>query len=219
MVQVARHYPREAEFWRPQPLWAGETAFLLAGGPSLADFDVARLRDRRVIAINSSCHRVLAAGIADPVLFFTDANWYEAHTDLIADWPGMVFTVSRTAKGRMPDKLHRVDLDARDDFKPDWPTLKQGRSSGHTAISLAAALGARRHVLLGYDMRIVDGRSHHHDEYKETDPNLYARDFLAAFAGWQAAAERAGIEILNATPGSALKEFPAVDIEFVLDGR
>ncbi len=84
------------------------------------------------------------------------------------------------------------------------------------AISIAAALGAVRIVLLGFDMRVVDGRSNYHDGYGHIDDNLYAHDFLPWFKGWRQMAERAGIEILNATPDSALDEFKKV--RFNADG-
>jgi hypothetical protein len=76
------------------------------------------------------------------------------------------------------------------DFPPlGHHSIRQGRSSGHTAISLAIALGASRVVMLGFDMRFVDGREHHHSEYKgPRDMQLYEREFVPGFEGWNAAA-------------------------------
>ncbi len=97
--------------------------------------------------------------------------------------------------------------------------IKAGRSSGHTAISVAYAMGCRDVVLIGYDMRVVDGAEHHHTDYVKAHPRdlaVYERDFLPAFAGWNAAAEAVGLRVRNATPGSALLEFPMVDLDDVL---
>jgi hypothetical protein len=66
-------------------------------------------------------------------------------------------------------------------------------------------------------MRIVDGRSHHHDEYK-SEPDTFTGNFLPAFKGWNDAGLARGVQILNATPGSALTEFPMVDLADVLGG-
>jgi hypothetical protein len=206
---------RSYEFWAPPQIWKGETAYLLAGGPSLAEFDVERLRGRHVIAINSSCHRAPWAEI----LFFHDNAWFETHREIVEAWSGLVVSVSRAAKGTLPDKIHRVQIVDRLDFMVGHSDLKFGRSSGHTAISLAVALGAGRIVLLGYDMRLVDGRSHHHDDYSQTDEHLYSRDFLVHFTGWQAAAEAAGVEIVNATPNSALREFPMMAFDDIPEER
>ncbi|MFN4283512.1 MAG: hypothetical protein ACK4NA_12820 [Alphaproteobacteria bacterium] len=203
---------REYEYWQIEPVLAGETVFLLAGGPSLDQATVDKLRGRRAITINSSCHKALAAGLDDGPLFFTDNNWFEDHEAIVRAWRGPVVTLSRKAKRELPDLVKRVEGEHRPDFTRGGRTLRQGRSSGQTAISLAIAMGARRLVLLGYDMRPVGGRTHHHDDYKTGgDPEIYAREFLPAFAGWNAAAHAAGVRVLNATPGSALTEFPFAD--------
>lgn len=206
---------RGGEIWTPEPLWHGATVFLLGGGPSLRVFDMRRLRGHTVLAINSSCHSALAAGL-QPALFFTDNHWFVEHRAVIEAWPGLVVTASHSAKAALPDKLRRIAMVQRPDFTKGEPILKFGRSSGHTAISLAIAMGAARVVLLGYDMRRVDGRSHHHDDYLETDDALYERDFLIYFRDWNQAAIAAGVEVLNATPGSALREFPMIDIDDLL---
>ena len=204
--------PRGNEFWRPEKWLLGETIFLLAGGPSLRGFDCERLRGRHVMAINSSC---LICPWAE-FLVFTDNNWWQDHRKIVLSWPGRVFTYSRLAKSEAPDKLLRPEIGYAADFLIDRATVLFGRSTGHSAISLSAAMGARRIVLLGYDMRIVDGRSHHHDEYRTQDAKLFSADFLPAFKGWNKMAQRAHIEIVNATPGSALTEFPIVSIDDVL---
>jgi hypothetical protein len=73
-------------------------------------------------------------------------------------------------------------------------------------------MGAARVVLVGYDMRVVDGREHHHAEYSgPRDLDQYAREFVPAFNGWRAAAEAVGAEIVNATPGRRCRNFRFVD--------
>lgn len=207
---------REFEYWTPEPIFLGETVFCLASGPSLTQTIANRVLDRRVIVVNSSCH---VAPWAD-ILYFTDSGWYEPRRDLVASWPRLVVSMSRTAKREMPDKVLRVKGEGDPAFPitsfPSLgsPVIRQGRSSGHTAISLAIALGAKRIVMLGYDMRLVDGREHNHTEYNNPrDLEQYAREFVPSFAGWNAAALAMGVEILNATPGSAVKEFPMIDLE------
>lgn len=204
---------RSREFWTPpRDLLHGQTAFLLGGGPSLRALDIERLRGRQVVAINSACHLAPWA----PILFFTDNNWFDDHRAIIEPWSGLVVTVSRHAKGKLPDKLLRIELAEMRTFTVGHQILKRGRSSGHTAISLVIALGCRDVVLLGYDMRVVDGRSHHHDDYHNPDVNLYATDFLPAFKGWNKAAREAGVTVRNATPDSALDEFERASIDDIL---
>jgi hypothetical protein len=210
---------REFEYWTPEPIFRGETVFCLASGPSLTQEIADRLKGRRVIVVNSSC---VLAPWAD-VLYFTDSGWYEPRRETVANWPGLVVSMSRTAKRELPDKVKRVKGEGDPAFPVTYfppmgsPFIRQGRSSGHTAVAVAIALGAARVVLLGYDMRVVDGREHCHSEYTgERDLEQYAREFVPAFEGWNVAAALAGVEILNCTPGSAVTEFPFADLDDVL---
>lgn len=208
---------RELEYWSPEPIFKGETIFCLASGPSLTAEVCARGRYRRTIAINSSATLAPFAS----VLFFTDSSWYEQRRDLVANWPGLVISMSRTAKRELPDKVKRIqgqgDPQALPGFSRGPHVIQQGRSSGHTAVSLAIALGASRVVLLGYDMRFVEGREHCHGEYKgPRDVQIYEREFLPGFAGWNEAAAAVGVEVINATKGSALKEFRFMSLDEVL---
>ncbi|MBN9007245.1 MAG: hypothetical protein J0H40_17745 [Rhizobiales bacterium] len=208
---------RELEFWSPEPLFKGETIFCLASGPSLTAEICERIRGRCAIAVNSSA--VLAP--PDSVLFFTDSSWYEPRRELVKSWQGLVVSMSRTAKRELPDKVRRVrgegDPQALPSFSRGRDVIQQGRSSGHTAVSLAIALGAACVVLLGYDMRFVEGREHFHGEYKgPRDVSIYEREFRPGFAGWNAAARAAGVDVINATDGSALTEFRHVSLDEVL---
>jgi hypothetical protein len=212
---------RAAEFWTPEPIFAGETVFILAGGPSLRDVDFNRLRGRKVITVNSSLDRALSAGLDDGVLFFTDHPWFTPRKEKIAKWRGPVVTFSSGAKAEMPQKVRRIQGEWRESQKHAFPpvggpTIRKGRNSGHSAIGLAIALGAARVILLGFDMRVVEGRSHHHDEYVQENAEVYSALFLRAFKDWNKEALAFGVTILNATPGSALTEFPFIDLEEVL---
>jgi hypothetical protein len=209
---------RELEYWSPEPLFKGETIFCLASGPSLTADVCERVRGKRSIAVNSSA--VLAPWSS--VLFFTDSSWYEQRRELVANWAGLVISMSRTAKKELPDKVKRIqgqgDPQAAPNFCRGAGVVQQGRSSGHTAVSLAIALGASRVVLLGYDMRFVEGREHFHGEYKgPRDVAIYERDFVPGFTGWNDAAKAAGVEVVNATEKSALREFPMLPLDAVLD--
>jgi len=202
-------------------MWRGETAFVLASGPSLTRAICDRLLGRHVIAVNSSC---MLAPHAE-VLYFTDSSWYEQRRDLVANWPRLVVSMSKTAKRELPDKVRRVKGSGDPSFPPRFPppgsaTIQQGRSSGHTAVSLAIAFRPALVVLLGFDMRLVNGREHHHAEYSGVrDLDQYRRDFVPAFNGWNTAAIDVGVRVVNATPGSALTEFPMVSLDEMMEPR
>lgn len=221
--------PWENEYWTPQQIFAGETVFCLASGPSLTQEIADKVRGRRTIVVNATC---MLAPWAD-VLFFTDSGFYSHRRDLVANWRGHVVTMSRLAKRELRDKVKRVKgigappfpptIRGRPAFPPPGsPEIQQGRSSGHTAVSLAIACGAALVALLGYDMRVVNGREHHHAGEAgyggARDLALYEREFASGFAGWRAAAEAMGVEIVNCTRGSAVTEFRFADLDEVLNG-
>lgn len=208
-------------FWTPDLRFAGETVFVIGGGPSLAGFDFSRLAGRRVIAVNSAGYDAPWADI----LFFHDNSWFEEERNraLVDGWSGLVMTVSRHAKLAAPERVVRVEIADRQDFPRGHGPIKTGRSGGQTAVSLAVTLGAFRVVMLGFDMKDDGGVTHYHvdrplytKEHAARTVGEYAATFLPAWVGWNEAAVKAGCRILNATPGSALAEFPVVDLETLL---
>ncbi len=237
--------PWENELWTPEPLFLGKTVVCIASGPSLTPEICERIRVTRdegrcmAIVVNSSCR---LAPWAD-VLFFTDNGWYEQRRELVENWPGLVVSMSRQAKRELDDPKHgrpapRI-LRVKGVGDPSWPPrlpgmpkrlgfppigeLHQGRNSGNTAVSLAIAMGGGRTkygariLLVGYDCRLVNGREHHHDEYRgPRDLTIYENEFQKAFNGWNEAALNSGVEILNCTTGSAIAEFPFADLDQAL---
>lgn len=229
--------PWENVLWTPEPLFLGGTVFCIASGPSLTQSDCDKIKGRKSIVVNSSCR---FAPWAD-VLYFTDQGWYMDRRELVKNWPGLVVTMARIAKRELDDpsvnktgvpRILRIKGCGDPGFPPRLPgmpirlgfppvgspEIQQGRTSGHTAVSLAIAMGANRVVLLGYDMQIVAGREHCHDEYTgPRDLSLYdSEGYKKGFFGWNEAARNSGVQILNATHGSAVTEFPFVELDEVL---
>jgi hypothetical protein len=213
----------DLEYWLPEPIWAGQTAHVVASGPSATPEVIEALRGKNVIAVNSTA---LAAPWA-AVWFFMDSSVvFERRctaprisrdgTDMVVfarKFSGLIVTTNKRVKNAMPRVLLVLAPKMAAFPEPGSPDIRSGRSSGQTAISLAVAMGASRIELHGFDMRAVDGREHHHREYenRQRDLTVYESKFLPAFAGWNAQARTAGVSIVNATPGSALKEFPMRD--------
>jgi hypothetical protein len=140
------------------------------------------------------------------ILFFRDLSWFFGNRSIVDRWNGTV--VSSTPSEFYPKKVKVVKTTHCNDFLVGGDIIKYGRSSGHLALSLAINMGAKRCVLLGFDCRIVDGRSHFHDKPSNAIAITYKDDFLPAWAGWGEATQRAGVEVVNATSNSAILEFP-----------
>lgn len=200
------------------PNLSGKTVFLLGGGPSLLhSLDELEehlvdkeIRKRGFIAINESIYCALYADL----LFFRDITWYITNKEVVDAWTGVVVT---TAKSQFySSNVNIVKMQHCNDFLIGGDVIKYGRSAGHIALSLAISLGATRCVLLGYDCRLVDGRSHFHNEPSNAIAITYSEYFLPAWSGWGEAARRAGVEVVNATPGSAIVDFPYRPLREVL---
>ena len=68
--------------------WVGETAFIIAGGPSVKTQPVDLLKGRRVIVINSSYERAPWGDI----LFFHDYIWWQHHRTALQTFAGQIYT-------------------------------------------------------------------------------------------------------------------------------
>lgn len=100
------------------------------------------------------------------------------------------------------------------DLTPD--SLRTGKNSGSAAINLAVHLGAKRILLLGYDMGPYQGRHHFCDPapMQHRSPYEMFRKFMATMVQ---PLQEAGIEVLNCTRRTNLECFPLVPLEVALD--
>jgi hypothetical protein len=183
--------------------WLNQTVILLGGGASLTAEIAERVRGRKTIVMNSTAR---LAPWAD-LLLFADWPWFREHRPIVDYWPGSVVTISRRAARVLPGKVQLL-------APPITRTNKL--SAGHHAVDIALWLGAVRIVLLGYDCRLVDGRSHNHQDYSNLHDVLYTDWLLPAWQPYPARAAQHGTVVLNATPGSAIQVFPQVALEEVL---
>lgn len=198
----------------PRGAWAGEVAFILGGGPSLAGVDVDRLRGRgRVVAVNDAGLDV--APWAD-VLYFADGwhRWLGWNVHRLPDFKGeRIVTRARLVPWPDDPRMRRVAW-----TYPELDHVTDGRGvagfcGGGNAISLAWQLGASPIVLLGFDMR----PGNYHTAHKlPPKPGQHAATFIPALERMAAAMRGERQFVLNATPGSALRAFPAVDLEELL---
>src|SRR5262252_9262135 len=85
-----------APFWNVPHEWPAQTAFIVAGGPSVLQQDLELLRGRNVIAINSSVYAVPWAQF----LYFGDYRWLAEpeNRDAVAKFAGRTVTTSRLAR-------------------------------------------------------------------------------------------------------------------------
>lgn len=201
--------PSPIEVWQPDRSLEGQTVVIVGGGPSHATLDLDLLSRHRFIAVNSGCRKVRPVATGADMLYFTDNAWAENRPDIVSDWPGLVVTTNSRAKRRLGPAIHYIDpltLPVAMGVIPDHAQA----SSGHIAAVLAVLMGAASLVLVGFECRAVDGRTHGHDDYQQHDLAAFTERFLP---GWRALAKvfaARGVDVRNASPGSAIDVFPFV---------
>lgn len=144
-------------------IWQDSTVYIVAGGPSLQDFDFSKLKDKKVIAVNKA---FLFIPDCD-VIYWTDSrfyNWYKKEIDAMSclkytPSPHPInladdVTLLRNAGGRT------IDLTT--------DKITAGNNSGFGALNLALKMGAKKIYLLGFDMGYKGGKTHFHDGYPVT---------------------------------------------------
>jgi hypothetical protein len=160
-----------------------------------------KCRRFRTIAINNTFQ---LAPWAD-MLYAADVKWWT-----FTDWKsfaGLKVTCDVTV---FKDLLHLRHTGDKG-FDPDPGCVRTGRNSGYQAIHIAAHAGCKRILLCGFDMR----GGHWHGPHKRPlrdDGNVYAR-WIPHFATLKPELDRRGIEVINCTPGSALKCFSMMALD------
>lgn len=205
-----------SRFWKVPRYHPDSIICCIGGGPSLAGFDLEPIRQAgpgvATIAINNSA--VTIAPWAEFV-FFGDGRWWRWNGAKIAeDYAGRIVTAS--AAVIRDGRVLRINKEYNGPVSAD-PTSVCGIDSGAMSTNLAYHLGARRIVLLGYDMKFAeDGRSHHHDphEFPSIEQN-YVEKFAPQFPAMVEFYRKQGIEVVTCTP-TTLDCVPLVSLEEAL---
>jgi hypothetical protein len=172
-----------------------------------------------VIAVNDAYRRLPFAEI----LYACDARWWQVHKgcpDFQGErWSshGIAARIRHNDKGGIAERygVKLVAGEDREGFSIDPDVIHYGSNSGFQAVNLAMLMGARRIVLVGFDMHAGKGLhffGNHPAPLRNT--NDYA-NFIQRFAR---AAQKLpdDIQIVNATQGSALTCFKRLSIDDAL---
>lgn len=193
---------------------------LVASGPSLRKSDVEYLRGKcRVIVINDNFK---LAPWAD-ALYACDSVWWERNRP---EFSGLKCTQYSLANQRKRDEdlrvaklvgAHAFGGKAAAGLSLDPDVVHYGDNSGFQAMSVAFHLGARRMILLGYDLQRTGGKAHWFGDHPKGLNNLgnlnnWAKhhDALAADLA------REGVEVINCTRETALTQYPRKRLEEVI---
>jgi len=200
--------------------WPDSTVYILGGGPSLNKVNFDLIKDKHVLGVNQAYQ----LGDWVDACYSGDRRWYYWNVSQLPNYKGTMYTSYPTfqaRKGCPTINLGRISSHGISDKSRH--SIAWNGNSGASAINVAYWLGARRVVLLGFDMQREGGRFNWHDKYPPTKrskkdnryPTPYRR-FLKCWRQVAIDAKRLELEILNATPDSKITLFPSVLLEDTL---
>lgn len=238
--------------WRVPRIWEGGDVWILGGGPSVTkQFNIpddvvqsvvngtsspsvyspymSVLHDKHVIGVNVA----YLIGEWIDMVYFGDNKFFLNHKERLSQWPGLkVSCFSGIEKYDWVKYLPRDTRKVRG-ISSDPRTVAWNCNSGASAISVAANAGAKRILLLGFDMNKGEvNRQHWHSLYKSKSvfkpvlikgkgmivrPHKMPFDrHLRGFPDIARDAKLRGIEIINVCPTSAITVFPKFSLKELL---
>jgi len=183
--------------WEPIKEWEGQDAFLIGGGPSLAEFDFAQLKGLNTIGCNDAFH--LGPSIIR-ICLFGDRMWWERNKHNLELFSGRIVS---DCPFLLPYELpYLLKMSRLRDGLHSGSTLGWNFSTGASAINLAITLGAVRIFLLGYDLTNKEKTSHWHSYNKKIIREDSFQGYIRGFEMVKRCLP-AEVKIINVTDGSS----------------
>lgn len=193
------------------------TIAVVAGGPSLLGFDWERLRlpGVDVVAVNLAFRPLPFAR----VIWWSDQRFFRWHEDAIRQHGAECKATARLSgdKAPYPDYVTTLKFSGERGYDPVPGQLRHGNTSTYAAIHVGVDYGARRVAVFGLDMRRFPGLpAHWHEDHPiQGDAGSYAKMILN-FGHLARDLSAMGVEVVNASPESALESFTRLTHEEAL---
>jgi uncharacterized Rossmann fold enzyme len=206
-------YSRYEKITDLEPIFLGETIYIVGGGPSLKDFDFEKLRNKIVIAVNKAFLYLPFA----QVLYWSDSSFYDSFKKEIHLFKGIKATKNPSPK--TDDIINLVET-GRDGLELEPNAIRTGGNSGYAAINVAYHLGAKKIILMGFDAKNgPGGNTHWHDGYnkKGASDEVMQRNWLPHYYSIVNALEDRRVKIYNTSKFSEIKEIEKITITEALE--
>lgn len=185
----------------------GETVVVIASGPSLTQEDVDFCKGKARVAVVNDNYKL--APWAD-LLYAADTNWWDHHNG-VPQFAGQKWTQCQPSAEKyglnwvMGYWNHGPSLDRNH--------IHYGMNSGFQCVNLVFLMGARRVILLGFDMQMTGGKRHWFGNHPGVlDQNSRYEKWVRYMDNAALKYRKAGCEILNASRETALKEYRRVNL-------
>lgn len=211
------------------PDWSGQTAIVVASGPSAKTADLTSAKGKaRIIAVNSSWELCPWAD----VLYACDYSWWKFHNG-VPEFKGLKISQHARCPSNFPDiKLVtcvRSFEQGAKIYTADRGRIGWGPSGGFQALNLAVQFGSKKIILVGFDMRIDRGL-HWHGPHQTTkgigkraEPTGLHNPHMGQVQRWRKILDgvrpeldRLGVSVINASLVSKLEKYPKMEFEKAL---
>jgi hypothetical protein len=205
----------------------GRTVCCIATGPSLAQYDIDVARQKGFALFG--CNNVWELTKLD-VLYCCNENWWDHYwSPTLAEYPASKWTGSKEAAKRYG--LNWINGYDRPGLSSNPDYVHHGHGSGFSLVNLAFLMGARRIVLLGYDLKYAPDYQGPTEQPGST-PRHYFGEYPKALQHWprmevrggvhvglvqryESVAKQGAVEIINCSRDTALTCFQRMSIDAV----
>lgn len=207
---------RLPDFRRIEGDWSDRPIAIVGGGPSLAGFDLERLRGKcRVIAVNEIMMDMPWADLG----FSLDITWvWRRHVEIEKRTNPVLFAMPDDGKlgYQFPEAAHitYIKRQRSDVLSADPVIISSGGTSGFGAFNVSWLLKGRDIFLFGFDYGTNQGQ-HHYDDRKYAWYQKHDH-----WAGWARKFEQTlpqlrstGTRVTNVGLTSAITAFPKVSLD------
>lgn len=190
------------------------TAICIASGPSLTAKDVDYCRGKGKVYVINNTFKL--ASWAD-VLYGCDFRWWENyHAEAKKICSGEFWTVDERASSEYGVNLIGCLSDGGFWSRKNNSVALCG-NGGHQAMNLAAAQGASKIILLGYDMKpAANGIRHWHGDHISALTQTNPVEYVNWVNNFKEASKMIDIPVINCTADTAIDCFERADLRAVL---
>ena len=209
---------------------ASETVCCIGTGPSLTLQQIETARAKGFTLYGCNLIYQIVPDLA--LMFATNSQFWDHYwgrEDGPQNHPCEKWTNNEDSASKYRPHLKFIDSRERPGLSNRRDRIHHGHSSGACLVNLAFNLGAKRIVLLGYDLKYAPDYNGRERKVGST-PRHYFGEYPSALQHWPKVSVKDGVHfelldhyammatqgfvpIINATPDSALSCFPRVNIE------
>lgn len=188
--------------------------FIIGGGPSINETNLDLIKDKFVLGTNSA----FKLGTWVDICFFVDARFHKWNQEELDKWPNRIITTCEEFKNHSKIEYYKAfDKAGLCKHSDKIARPNKGKNVGSSSIDLAIKLGGKRIILIGFDMKMKNGRHNYHNDHNHTPRDDVYNNFFRHFNGIVEELPDFGAEVINATPDSALKVFPKKSLESIIE--